>query len=48
MPKMHYFRSVGRYPLRFWWPKVTWCGQILFFQLLMTKSNFKKSAMTSF
>jgi len=36
--------------LRFWWPEVSWCGQILFFQAdYVTKSkNFKKSVMTLF
>jgi len=34
--------------LRFWWPEVTWCGHIVFFKLTITKSNFKKSVMTSF
>jgi len=33
--------------LQYWWPKVPWFGQNIFFQLI-AKSNFKKLAMTSF
>jgi len=34
--------------LRFWWPEVTWCGQILFFSSwLWRNQTSKKSVMTS-
>jgi len=33
--------------VRLWWPEVAWFGQILFFKLIMMKSNFKKSVMMS-
>jgi len=29
--------------LQYWWHEVSWFGQIMFFKLIMTKSNFKKS-----
>jgi len=33
--------------LRFWWPKVTWYGQILFFQADYDEIEIKKAVMTS-
>jgi len=35
--------------LQFWWPKIAWFYQIVFFfELIVSKSNLKKSVMTSF
>jgi len=34
--------------LHYWWPEVMWFEQIVVFKLIETKSNFKKSVMTSF
>jgi len=31
--------------LRFWWPKVARFGQIVFFKLIITKSNFRKNQL---
>jgi len=34
--------------LLYWWPEVPWFGQIVFFKLIITKSNFKNAVITSF
>jgi len=54
MPKMHYFSNkfskiAGSSPppaplnLRFWWPEVTWCGQILFPEAWLWRNQTSKN-----
>jgi len=41
-------RPLRPFNLQFWWLEVAWFTQIVFFQTIMTKLNFKKSIVTSF
>jgi len=34
--------------LQYWWPDVTWFGQIVFLKLIMTKSNLKNQLWRHF
>jgi len=53
MSKMHKFSNkfskiALAFNLQYWWPGVTWFGQIVVLKLIITKLNLKNSVMTAF